>query len=149
VRHGLSKTPEYKAYIAAKDRCTNPKSQYYTIYGGRGIQFKFKDFIDFIQHIKPRPSSAHSLDRKNNDGHYEVGNVRWATLTEQRNNRRPQARKRLENTKGCTRRTDLTKSKTWQAQIGIKGKTTFIGYFRTEEEAINAYKEEREKLERK
>ena len=70
--------PEYNVYCAAKARCTNPNDQAFAYYGGRGIQFRFASFEDFINHIGPRPEK-HQLDRENNDGHYEQGNVRWVT----------------------------------------------------------------------
>jgi hypothetical protein len=82
---------EYEAYAQAKARCTNPKLKRWSNYGGRGIQFKFTDFASFLADIGPKPDPSLSLDRINNDGHYEPGNVRWATAKQQANNRRKQA----------------------------------------------------------
>jgi hypothetical protein len=87
-KHGLSRTPEYRAYHQAKARCTKIDHQHYSEYGMRGIKFLFASFEQFIAHIGMRPSAKHSLDRINNDGHYEIGNVAWRTATEQVINRR-------------------------------------------------------------
>jgi hypothetical protein len=86
--HGAIKTPEYWAYKGAKGRCTNPRNRSYSDYGGRGIQFRFSSFQEFLNAVGLRPSPEHSLDRIENDGHYENGNLRWATKEEQANNRR-------------------------------------------------------------
>lgn len=82
-RSGKRRRAEYRAYHHAKNRCNNPKDKGYKYYGGRGIEFRFTSFEEFIAHIGPRPSPKHSLDRIDNDGHYEPGNVRWATKEEQ------------------------------------------------------------------
>lgn len=86
--HGAAKTPEYWAFKGARGRCTNPNNPCYHDYGGRGIEFRFTKFQDFLDEVGPRPSPKHSLDRINNDGHYEKGNLRWATKKHQANNRR-------------------------------------------------------------
>lgn len=88
VTHGMSYEPEFAAYREAKYRCTNPTSAAWQDYGGRGIEFRFSSFEQFFAAIGPRPTSGHSLDRQNNSGHYELGNVRWATRSEQALNRR-------------------------------------------------------------
>jgi hypothetical protein len=80
------RTVEYKAYIQAKIRCNNPNRSQYKYYGGRGIEFRFNNFPSFLAEVGRRPSLIHSLDRIDNNKHYEVGNVRWATHTEQTNN---------------------------------------------------------------
>lgn len=83
-----NKTPEYRAYQHAKTRCTNPKVKHYPRYGGRGIEFRFASYEDFLHTVGRRPTPDHSLDRIDVNGHYEKGNVRWATATEQARNTR-------------------------------------------------------------
>lgn len=80
--------PELYAFIAAKQRCTNPKNPRYCAYGGRGIQFLLSSWHELVKEIGYRPSKVHSLDRINNNGNYEIGNIRWATRKQQYANRR-------------------------------------------------------------
>jgi hypothetical protein len=86
--HGMSHTPEHNTYRAAKTRCTNPNVPEFHHYGGRGIKFLFNCFEEFFAEVGKKPSPHHSLDRIDNNGHYEKGNVRWATKKEQGDNRR-------------------------------------------------------------
>jgi hypothetical protein len=87
--HGASCTKEYGAYRRAKGRCSDLNNPYY---GGRGIEFRFSSFQDFFKELGPSPTSKHQIDRKNSDGHYEPGNVRWATSAEQIANRKDRGR---------------------------------------------------------
>ena len=81
-------SPEYNAYYHAKHRCESPKSPNWADYGGRGIEFRFTDFVEFFNEIGVKPAPAYELDRINTDGHYEAGNVRWVTKIVQANNKR-------------------------------------------------------------
>jgi hypothetical protein len=95
-RHGLfangsEPPPEYWIWVGIKERCFNPKKRGFHVYGGRGITIcdAWKhDFLAFFAYVGPRPSRSHSIDRKNVNGHYEPGNVRWATKKEQALNTR-------------------------------------------------------------
>jgi len=90
--HGLSDSSEWLAWKNAKDRCFNPNHTHYDNYGGRGITMsdEFRNsFETFYAHVGPKPSPDLSLDRVNVNGHYERGNLRWATALQQIQNRRP------------------------------------------------------------
>ena len=89
-KHGDCYTVEYWAYQGAKSRCHNPNESYYKHYGGRGIEFRFESYEQFFAEIGRKPSPTHSLDRIDVNGHYEIGNVRWATPGEQARNKRRQ-----------------------------------------------------------
>lgn len=88
---GGKKSSEYVSWCHMKQRCYNPKDKDYRHYGGRGIivSDSWKNsFPNFLSDLGPKPSGEHSLERINNDGAYEKGNVVWATAKQQANNRR-------------------------------------------------------------
>lgn len=94
--HGKSGSEIYRAWAHAIGRCHNKNDSMWKNYGGRGIKVCKEwraSFELFADHIGDKPSSLHTLDRINNDGNYEPGNVRWATRTQQANNKRNPPRK--------------------------------------------------------
>jgi len=64
-----------------RDRCNNPNNPAYKNYGSRGIQVceRWDNFPKFIVDVGERPSPRHVLDRIDNNGNYEPGNVKWST----------------------------------------------------------------------
>lgn len=92
--HGGSRTQLYQTWRGVLDRCTNPKHRAWKNYGGRGISVcaDWRSFEVFRVAMGERPSPKHSLDRIDNDGNYEPGNVQWSTKSTQMRNTRVNAR---------------------------------------------------------
>ena len=89
-RHGMCNTTEYSCWMHILARCENPKDPAYHNYGARGIRVcaRWHDFVLFFKDMGKRPKGL-TLERKNNDGHYEPGNCIWTDRTDQAYNRRP------------------------------------------------------------
>jgi hypothetical protein len=87
--HGLTDTAEYTAWAHMLGRCYRPTDEHYDRYGGRGITVceRWHSFENFYADMGPKPSPLHEIDRIDNDGNYEPGNVRWATKQQQSRNR--------------------------------------------------------------
>lgn len=101
--HGLSRTPEYRAWCALKSRCLNQRNPDYSHYGGRGVivcQRWRESFRNFYIDLGVKPFKQYSLDRINVNRNYSCGkcddclangwtmNVRWADSVTQRINQR-------------------------------------------------------------
>lgn len=71
-------------------RCHRPGYVLYPNYGGRGIlvcEPWRTSFEAFMRDVGPAPP-GHTIDRRDVNGGYEPGNVRWATRTVQARNTR-------------------------------------------------------------
>ncbi len=91
-RHGeaAALTTEYMAWQSMIRRCTAMNGPKWRYYGGRGITICDRwrhSFEQFLADLGRRPGKGFSLDRINNDGHYEPGNVRWADAVTQNRRR--------------------------------------------------------------
>ena len=91
------KNPERYIWCAMRQRCCNPNNPDYKYYGGRGIKVCdrwLNSFKDFLKDVGKRPSPELTIDRIDNNGNYEPGNVKWSTWKEQNNNQRNRKRKK-------------------------------------------------------
>lgn len=119
--HGMCRTHIHRIWLHIKDRCGNEKCKSYMNYGGRGITIcdewkdDFQTFYDYVSKLPHFEEEGYSIDRINNDGNYEPGNVKWSTTKEQANNKR--SNRVLEAF--CEKHTVAE----WSEKLGISDKT--------------------------
>lgn len=119
AKHGGLRSPTYQSWDNMIGRCLRKKNPYFHCYGGAGIKIckRWLKFQNFLADMGVRPEGK-TLDRfPDNRGNYEPGNCRWATRSQQQNNRSTNV---LVTYKGET----LTMTE-WANRLGMPA-TTFI-----------------------
>ena len=92
--HGLSHNFTHRIWTNIKTRCFNHKNHNYSNYGGRGITMysdwidNFQAFYDYVSKLENFGKKGYTLDRIDNNGNYEPGNLRWADQKTQCRNTR-------------------------------------------------------------
>lgn len=135
-KHGYSHSRYYDVWSNIVQRCYCETNESYYNYGGRGITVYSdwvsnpKLFIDYILSLPDANVPKLSLDRIDNSGNYEPGNLRWTTSTIQNRNKRTPP----QNKTGFVG-VHLQKNR-FIANVCINNKTKYIGSFDT---AIEAY----------
>lgn len=89
--HGLSKSPEYRAYHGMIRRCTEASEKSFCNYGGRGIRVCdrwLESFENFFADMGRRPGAGYEIDRIDTNGNYEPRNCRWVTRKQNARNKR-------------------------------------------------------------
>jgi hypothetical protein len=137
TKHGHSNALEYEIYKSIIQRCTNERNKQYSDYGGRGITIceRWMNSVEnFIADMGPRPSTKHSVERKDNSKGYSPENCKWATTVEQSRNRRI----RIDNSSGVHGVSWNNRDKRWIANISVNKKVISLGSFKELEKAVGA-----------
>ena len=132
-----------KIYHNIKQRCLNPKAKRYDRYGGRGITLyndwllKSKDFVKYIKSLPNCDKEGYTIDRIDNNGNYEPGNLRWADKHTQCANRNGN----LKSVTGVKGVYFTKREKKWRSSITVNSNRIEFGFFKTMEEAKLAREE--------
>ena len=145
--HGCSGHPNYARWYRMMRRCYEPREAQYRNYGGRGITVcsewhRVETYLAYVDSVLgPCPGPDYSIDRIDNDGNYEPGNLRWTTRSVQNANQRQ--RILIGFPAGATgyRGVYRKPGHRYEARMYRGGKGVTLGWFDTAEEAARAYDE--------
>lgn len=102
----------YRIAHGAIQRCTNNRVTNWRSYGGRGIKvwdswiINSRSFVEYLLTLEGHDNPGLTLDRKDNDGDYVPGNLRFVTRAIQDSNHGLDCRhcgRKRGHTVGCTR----------------------------------------------
>ena len=131
-----SSHPLWKHYHNMMNRCYNNNVREFVNYGGRGITVCGEwaenpwAYYEYVESLPDFGVDGYTVDRIDNDGNYEPGNLRWTDRRTQNLNRR----KNKNNTTGYTGVARFKKNRV-SAEITVNYKNYKIGYFDTAAQA--------------
>jgi hypothetical protein len=130
------KHPLYITWHNMMRRCYFEKDNSFLNYGARGIVVckEWHHFKNFLKDMGDKPSKYHSLDRIDNDLGYSKYNCRWATRSQQCDNRRT-----FKNNTSGERGIQKTNFG-FSARYDYERVRYHIGHFITFQEAVEARK---------
>jgi len=132
-RHKDSSSRLYQVWATMKSRCNNPNTLAYKNYGGRGISVckewtnSYKEFMEWANSHGYKHRLT--IERIDNNGNYEPLNCKWASMSEQLLNKRPQKVFRI---------SPVISEGLYEAKIQINKKRNFLGRYATQEECVVA-----------
>jgi hypothetical protein len=87
---GFKEQPLHYVWRSMMSRCYRPTDKAYPRYGGLGVSVAppWRSYAAFAADMGPHPGNKLTLDRIDPRGNYEPGNVRWADVATQANNKR-------------------------------------------------------------
>ena len=136
--HGKSETRLYTILKGMIKRCSNPKTEFYHLYGGKGISICDEWLNDFLSFESWALANGYadnlSIDRINGDKNYTPDNCRWADSTTQNRNQV----KQKNNTSGFIGIHWNQENKKWRSRITVNRKRILIGDFSTANAAAQA-----------
>lgn len=139
-KNGVSKHPLRHRLYGARQRCYNKNDRAYKNYGARGITVCKEwrgdtwAYINYVESLLDAYKEGYTVDRINNDGNYEPGNMRWANMHIQTTNQR----RFDDNTDNYAGIGWHKRDKKWTASIEVNRKTTYLGYYDSVKSALIA-----------
>ena len=131
--HGMTGTPTHNTWRTMVERCTKSYHKSYDRYNSVEIDTKWMNFEGFYEDMGERPEGM-TLDRIDNNKGYNKENCRWATDSQQQQNKEPNY---INKNKGLA---GVFESKgKFCARIRYNGQREYLGTFSTPEEANEAY----------
>jgi hypothetical protein len=139
VTHNNSKSVEYKAWVAMRDRCYNENNESFQYYGKRAItvcERWLSSFENFLADMGKRPKFT-SLDRLDVNGNYCKENCQWSNVYEQAYNKRTYA----SNKSGVCGVFWCDRDLVWIPSISKNSRKFILGRCEQFEEAVTLRKE--------